>query len=66
MFWQRLIDELPAFLDFLLQWEIPRELISERFGIRHFHHREILQAIDNLAPEYPAAAFDRRRVIPVR
>jgi hypothetical protein len=29
-----------------------RELISERFGIRHFHHPEILQAIDNLAPEY--------------
>ena len=52
VFWQRLIDELPAFLDFLLQWEIPRELISERFGIRHFHHPEILQAIDNLAPEY--------------
>ena len=51
-FWQRLIDELPAFLDFLLQWEIPRELISERFGIRHFHHPDILQAINNLAPEY--------------
>ena len=52
VFWQRLIDELPAFLDFLLQWEIPRELISERFGIRHFHHPDILQAINNLAPEY--------------
>ena len=52
VFWQRLIDELPAFLDFLLQWEIPRELISERFGITHFHHPDILQAINNLAPEY--------------
>ena len=52
VFWQRLIDELPAFLDFLLQWEIPSELISERFGIAHFHHPEILQRIDNLAPEF--------------
>ena len=41
VFWQRLIDELPAFLDFLLQWEIPRELTSERFGMRHFHHPDI-------------------------
>jgi len=52
VFWQRLIDELPPFLDLLLQWEIPSELISERFGITHFHHPEILQAIHNLAPEY--------------
>jgi hypothetical protein len=51
-FWQRLVDELPAFLSFLLEWEIPSELTSERFGIAHFHHPEILQAIDNLAPEY--------------
>ena len=51
-FWQRLIDELPAFVDFLLRWEIPSHLISERFGITHFHHPDILQAINNLAPEY--------------
>jgi hypothetical protein len=51
-FWQRLVDELPAFLAFLLRWEIPAGLVSERFGITHFHHPDILQAIDNLAPEY--------------
>ena len=50
-FWQRLVDELPAFLDFLLQWKIPDYLVGERFGIRHFHHYEILRAIDALAPE---------------
>jgi hypothetical protein len=50
-FWQRLVEELPAFLDFLLQWEIPSKLVSDRFGIKHFHHPEILRAIDNLAPE---------------
>ena len=51
-FWQRLEGELPSFLFYLTQWEIPRELSSERFGIAHFHHPEILQAIDNLAPEF--------------
>ena len=51
-FWQKLVDELPAFLHYLTQWEIPTALLSERFGITHFHHPEILQAIDNLAPEF--------------
>ena len=52
VFWQRLVDELPAFLHHLTQWKIPLELSSERFGITHFHHPEILRAIDNLAPEF--------------
>jgi len=51
-FWQKLVGELPALLDDLTQWEIPRELLSERFGITHFHHPEILEAIDCLAPEF--------------
>ena len=51
-FWQRLMAELPAFLDYLTRWKIPCEMVSERFGIAHFHHPKILQAIDSLAPEY--------------
>jgi hypothetical protein len=51
-FWQKLVDELPAFLHHLTQWEISGRLSSERFGITHFHHPDILQAIDNLAPEF--------------
>ena len=50
-FWKTLEGELPAFIHFLIQWKIPRELKSDRFGIAHFHHPEILQAIDALAPE---------------
>ena len=52
VFWKTLEQELPAFLQFLIQWQIPQKLSSERFGITHFHHPEILQAIDNLAPEF--------------
>ena len=51
-FWETLVGELPAFIHFLKEWKIPRELKSDRFGITHFHHPEILQAIDALAPEF--------------
>lgn len=43
--------ELPAFCAYLDGWEIPAGLRSERFGIRHYHHPELLRAIDDLAPE---------------
>lgn len=51
-FWNRLLAELPAFLNFLVQWDVPEALLSRRFGITHFHHPELLTAIDALAPEY--------------
>jgi hypothetical protein len=51
-FWETLERELPAFVHFLVQWQIPSELQSERFGVKHFHHPEILQTIDALAPEF--------------
>jgi hypothetical protein len=51
-FWETLESELPAFLYHLCEWEIPAELSSERFGIKHFQHPEILQQLDELAPEF--------------
>lgn len=51
IFWETLCAELPAFISFLCEWEIPRELRSERFGVTHFHHPELLEAVEALAPE---------------
>ncbi len=51
VFWEKLRSELPAFLHALLEWEIPANLRSERFGIKHFHHPAILGEVDALAPE---------------
>lgn len=51
VFWETLLGELPAFVDFLLGWEIPEALRSSRFGVAHFHHPELLRAIDDLSPE---------------
>jgi hypothetical protein len=43
--------ELPHFVDFLTKWQIPTNLISHRYGITHYHHPEILEALGTLAPE---------------
>lgn len=43
--------ELPAFVDSLLHWEIPAELRSTRYGINHYHHPELVEALKETAPE---------------
>lgn len=51
-FWQTLKGELPAFMHFLLhEFEIPSEIRSGRFGVRHFHHPHIVAALEDFAPE---------------
>jgi hypothetical protein len=50
-FWETIRNELPAFVQFLLDFEIPESLRSSRFGITHFHHPLILEAIEEMAPE---------------
>jgi hypothetical protein len=51
-FWDTLVAELPAYAHWLLHvWDIPTELLSQRFGITHFHHPDILRSLDDLAPE---------------
>jgi hypothetical protein len=48
-FWNQLMSELLAFAHFLLnEFEIPEALRSGRFGVKHFHHPEILAAIGEL------------------
>jgi hypothetical protein len=50
-FWAKLVSELAAFLHFLSEWQIPEALRSSRFGVVHYHHPELLAAINELAPE---------------
>lgn len=50
-FMEQLNGELPAFCHFLDNWEIPADLVSHRFGICHYHHPDLLRALDDLAPE---------------
>lgn len=50
-FHQRLMAELPHLIHHLLNWTIPEELVCGRFGVRHYHHPELLSAIDDLSNE---------------
>jgi len=51
VFWKVLCSELPAFLDHLLKWEIPAALKDDRFGIKEFHHPDLLEALTKMQPE---------------
>ena len=50
-FWNALLSELPAFIFYLERWPIPNELKCERFGITHYHHADLLAALEELSPE---------------
>jgi hypothetical protein len=51
LFWATLVSELPAFLYFLTLWQVPEELLCPRFGVKHYHHPRLLEAMGALAPE---------------
>lgn len=43
--------ELPGFMHFIDTWTVPEELKSQRFGITHYHNKDLLYQLDSLAPE---------------
>ncbi len=43
--------ELPAFLHHVCSQPIPAALVSQRFGVKHFHHPEILESLSEMSPE---------------
>lgn len=48
---ETLLSEIPAFLQFLTNYEIPAELKSDRFGIRSYQHPALLEALTAAQPE---------------
>jgi hypothetical protein len=51
-FFDALLGELPAFTYSLLnEWTLPEGIESDRFGVQHYHHPEILQALSVQSPE---------------
>jgi hypothetical protein len=44
-------SELPHMLYDILNWDMPEEIRSPRFGVAHFHHPELLDAIRHISPE---------------
>jgi len=50
-FMSALLAEVPAFLNLLVNFPIPARLKSERFGVTHFHHPELLASLSEMSPE---------------
>lgn len=51
-FWEKLIAELPAFIDFLLNdFAIASDEIDERFGVKTWHHPSIAEKLHSISPE---------------
>jgi hypothetical protein len=43
--------EMPGFVHWLEGWRIPNELVEPRYGIRHFHHPELVELLEDSTPE---------------
>jgi hypothetical protein len=51
-FWRKLTSELPAYIDYILNtWMIEKDFVSQRYGVMHFQHPEVLLKLGELAPE---------------
>ncbi len=44
--------ELPGFCHYLLNWQIPAELVGGRFGVKEFHHPQVIEILRRLSPEH--------------
>jgi hypothetical protein len=49
-FWRQLLDEIPAYLDWLSGFEIPAHLVSQRFGVQAFLHPAIKSELLTFEP----------------
>jgi len=50
-FWDGLMAELPGFIWFVENYRIPDELKDPRFGIKAYHHKDIVEILGDMAPE---------------
>jgi hypothetical protein len=50
-FWTQIKGELPALCHHLITHQIPEAIRHPRYGVRHFHNKDLLTALDQLSPE---------------
>lgn len=50
-FWDQLVTELPAFLHFIDQYQVPVGLQDSRYGIAAYQHPDIVEKIQETTPE---------------
>lgn len=50
-FWDDILAEIPAFLWNLDRWKIPKKMQCVRYGVKAWHHPDLVENIRALAPE---------------
>lgn len=51
LFWKTICAELPAFIHFLQQWEIPMNLVDSRFGIEAYQDPDLIAGLEGMSHE---------------
>ena len=48
----RIARELPHFLRWLMDWEVPAELIDRRWGVKCYHDPDVMSRLNEVSPEF--------------
>lgn len=59
-FWDQLARELPCFIHFLLNEFVIRDSMQGRFGVRFWHHPDIVKELTVISPEQQILEFIER------
>jgi hypothetical protein len=51
-FWSAIMAEIPALCRYLLDYQVPPDLASTRYGVREYHHPAILNELYGMSPEF--------------
>lgn len=49
---ERIARELPHFLRWLLDWEMPAELVHQRWGVKCYHDPSVMSRLNEVSPEF--------------
>lgn len=49
---EQLKSELPAFLDFLSTWKIPKAMADKRYGVKAYQNGKLMELLNELQPEF--------------
>lgn len=57
VFLAKLKAEIPAYLAWLRSWRMPKDISNRRFGVVAFQHAELLETLEDMAPEVRLMGF---------
>ena len=49
--------EMPAFIDAMLRWNVPERFRSDRFGVKAYHHPELLDKLYQMSNQHELASL---------